>query len=101
MFYVRRRLTAIKIAKWTLTQFDDQRDNMDQNIPAGQFLTAQSGLIAQFLNGMPDSMNMTSEDINLAVESLPNPSEWHILPGISLQEAIEVKEWLRIHDRNY
>jgi galactokinase/mevalonate kinase-like predicted kinase len=51
--------------------FDDQRDYMDQDIPAGKFLTAQSGLIAQFLSGMPDWMNMTPEDINLAVESLP------------------------------
>jgi hypothetical protein len=34
--------------------FDDQHDYMDQDIPAGHFLTAQSGPIAQFLNGMPD-----------------------------------------------
>jgi hypothetical protein len=59
--------------------FDDQHDYMDQDISAGQFLTAQSGPIAQFLNGMPDLMNMTPEDINLAVESLPNPSEGHVL----------------------
>ncbi len=70
--------------------FDYQHDYMNQDIPAGQSRTAQSGPIAQFLNGMPDWMNMTPEDINLAVESLPNPLEWHILPGISLQEAIEV-----------
>jgi hypothetical protein len=60
-----------------------------------------SGPIAQFLNGMPDWMNMTPEDINLAVESLPNPSEGHILPGILLQEAIEANEWRHIHDRHY
>jgi hypothetical protein len=81
--------------------FDDQHDYMDQDIPAEQFLTAQSGPIAQFLNGMPDWMHMTPEDINLAVESLPNPSEGHILPGISLQEAIEVNDWHHIHDRHY
>ncbi len=53
--------------------FDDQRDYMDQDIHAGKFLiAAQSGPIAQFLSGMPDWMNMTPEDINLAVESLPN-----------------------------
>jgi hypothetical protein len=40
--------------------FDDQRDYMDQDFPA----TAQSGPIAQFLNGMQDWMNMTPEDIN-------------------------------------
>jgi hypothetical protein len=53
--------------------FDDQRDYMDQDIPARQFSIAQSGPIAQFLNGMPDWMKMNPEDINLAVESLPNP----------------------------
>ncbi len=46
-------------------------------------------------------MNMTPEDINLAVESLSNPSEGHILPGISLHQAIEVNEWHHIHDRHY
>ncbi len=48
---------------------------MDQDIPAGQFSTntAQSGPISQFLYDMPDWMNMTPEDINLAVESLPIP----------------------------
>jgi hypothetical protein len=79
--------------------FDDQRDYMDQDIHAGQFLTSQFGPIAQFFYDMPDSMNMTPEDINLAVENLPNPSDGHILPGISLQEAIEVNEWHHIHDR--
>jgi hypothetical protein len=76
--------------------FNNHRDNiiinMDQVIPAGPFPTAQSGPIAQFLNGMPDWMNMTPEDVNLVVESTPNPSEGHILPGISLQEAKEVNE---------
>jgi hypothetical protein len=81
--------------------FDYHRDYMDEDIPAEQFPTAQSGPIAQFLNGMPDWMNMPTEDINLAVESLPNPSKGHILPGISLQEAIEVNEWHHIvHDRD-
>jgi hypothetical protein len=48
---------------------DDERDYMDQDIPARQFHTAQSGPIAQILDGMPDWMNMTPEDItgNLAV----------------------------------
>jgi hypothetical protein len=68
---------------------------------AGKFLTAQSGPIAQFLDGMPNWMNMTPEVINLAVDSLPNPSEGHILPGISLQEAMEVNEWHYINDRHY
>ncbi len=46
-------------------------------------------------------MNMTPEDINLAVESLPNPSQRHILPGILLKEAIEANEWHHKHDRHY
>jgi hypothetical protein len=73
-------------------KFDNYSDYMDQYIPAGQFPTAKSGPIAQFLNGMPDWVNMTPEDINLAVESLPNPSQGHIPPAISLHDAIE-------HDR--
>jgi hypothetical protein len=81
--------------------FDDQHDYMDQDIPAGKFLTAQSGPIAQFVSSMPDWMKMTPEVINLAAESLPNPSEGHILPGKSLQEAIEVNKWHHIHERHY
>jgi hypothetical protein len=61
---------------------NNHRDNMDQDIPARQFPTAQSGPIALFLNGLADWMNMTPEDINLAVESLANPLKGHILPGI-------------------
>ncbi len=60
-------------------------DNMDQDIPARQFLTAQSGPIAQFLNGMPDWMNMTPKDINLAVENLQSfrrtNSAWNLTAG--------------------
>ena len=51
---------------------------------AGQFPSALSGLIAQFLTAMPDWMNMTPEDLNLALESLPIPLEGHIPPGMSL-----------------
>ncbi len=80
--------------------FNNHHGNMDQDIPARQFSAAHSGPLAQFLNGMPDWMNMTPEDINLAVESPPNPSEGHILPGILLQEAIEVNEWHHIHYRH-
>ena len=42
--------------------------------------------------------------INLAVESLPNLSEGHILqflPGIVRQEDIEANEWHHIHDKHY
>jgi hypothetical protein len=44
---------------------------------------------------------MTPDDINLAVESLPNHSEGHILPEILLQEAIEANEWHHIHNIHY
>jgi hypothetical protein len=85
--------------------FNQHSDNMDQEIPAGKFLTAQPGTTARFMNGMPAWMNMTPEDINLAVESLPNPSElrigYFLLPGISLQKAIEVNEGHRIHEKYY
>jgi hypothetical protein len=69
--------------------YDNHRDYINQDIPSGQFPTSQSGPITQFLNGMPDWMNMTPEEINLAVERLPNPSEGHnlLVPGISLQEG--------------
>jgi hypothetical protein len=76
-------------------------DNMDQVISARQFPTAQSGPIAQFLNSMPDWINMIPEDINRSVGSLPNPSEGHIPSGILLQEAIVANEWHHIHDRHY
>jgi hypothetical protein len=79
--------------------FNNPRDYMDQDIPAWQFPTAQSGPMAQLLNGLLDWMNMTPEDINLAEESLPNHSQ--ILPGMLLHEAIEVNEWHHIHDRHY
>jgi hypothetical protein len=49
---------------------DDQRDYMDQDIPAGKFLTAQSGFWihctlcnAQFLSDMPDwILNLDEHD---------------------------------------
>jgi hypothetical protein len=65
-----------------------------EDIIAGQFLTAQSGIwiLAQFWNGTPDWMNMTPDDIDQAVESLPNPLDGYILPIISLQEAMEVND---------
>jgi hypothetical protein len=78
--------------------FDCHRDYMDQDIPARQFPTAQSGPIAQFLNGMSDWMNMTREDINLAVESLPNPSAWNITAG---GHRGKVNECHHIHNRHY
>ncbi len=61
------------------------------------------GSAGSSVSGMPYWMtrNMTPEDINLAVESIPNPLEGQILPGISMQQAIEVNVWHHIHDRHY
>jgi hypothetical protein len=47
---------------------DDRRDYMDQNISAGHFPTAKFEPIAQFLTDMADWMNLTSEDLNVALE---------------------------------
>jgi hypothetical protein len=55
--------------------FDDQRDFMDQDIPAEQFKfpTADPGPIHHFLSGIPDWRNINQEDLNLALESFPIP----------------------------
>ena len=53
--------------------FDDLRDFMDQDIPAGEIPTGaggRTGPIAQFLNGMPDWMKMTPDDLNKALKNL-------------------------------
>ena len=65
--------------------FDDLRDFMDQDIPAGQIPTGSTGPIAQVLAGMPDWMNMpvTPDDLNKALENLPVPLEGPFPPGIS------------------
>jgi hypothetical protein len=90
----------MKIVIWTLTITVRTRTTIFL-LGSSLLLSAQSECIAQFLNGMPNWSSMTPEDINLAVESIPNPSEGHILPGLSLQEAIEVNVWHHIHDRHY
>jgi hypothetical protein len=48
--------------------FDDQRDCIDQDIPAGQFPSADPGPLHHLLSGMPDWMNINQEDLNLALE---------------------------------
>ncbi len=90
--------------------FDDLRDYMDQDSPAGQqdFHTAESGPISQFLTKIPDWMimimklvsvwmNMTLEDLNLVLDSLPIPLDRPIPPRISIQGAIQVNQG---HDTN-
>ena len=70
--------------------FDDRRDYLDQDISAGDLPTSQPGPLHQFLTGMPDWMNMSTEDLNIALENMPIPLEGPVPPGISLQEAIQV-----------
>ncbi len=77
--------------------FDDHCDYMDQDDPAGQFPTVDPGPIHQFLSGIPDWLNFNPEDLDRALESLPIPLKGPTPPGISLQDAIEVKQWHNIH----
>jgi hypothetical protein len=42
--------------------FDNHSDYMDQDIPAGQLHFAQSGPLAQFLNGMPEAARLDEHD---------------------------------------
>jgi hypothetical protein len=84
--------------------FDDHHEFMDQDIPAGQFPTADPGPIHQFLSGIPDGnhgMNINQEDLDLALESLPIPLKGPTPPGISLQEAIQVNQRHTIHIRQH
>jgi hypothetical protein len=76
--------------------FDDHRDYMDQDDPAGQFPTVDPGPIHQFLSGIPDWLNFNPDDLDRALESLPIPLKGPSPPGISLQDAIEVKQWHNI-----
>jgi hypothetical protein len=73
--------------------FDDDRDFMDRDDLAGQFPTADPGPIHRFLSGIPDWLNFNPEDPDRALESLPIPLEGPVPPGISLQDATEVKQW--------
>jgi hypothetical protein len=77
--------------------FDDHRDFMDQDDPAGQFPTVDPGPIHRCLSGIPDWLNFNPEDLDRALESLPIPLKGPIPPGISLQDAIEAKQWHNIH----
>jgi hypothetical protein len=81
--------------------FDDHRDFMDQDVPAGQFPTADPGPIHHFLGGMPDWKNINAEDLNMALKSLAIPLKGPILPGISPQEAIQVNHRHNIHTKKH
>ncbi len=81
--------------------FDNHCAFMDQDDPAGQFPTVDPGPIHQFLSGIPDWLNFNPEDLDRALESLPIPLKGQSPPGISLQDAIEVKQWHNIHIRHH
>jgi hypothetical protein len=81
--------------------FYNHRDCMDQDVPAGQFPTADPGPIHQFLSGIPDWLNFNPEDLDRALKSLPIPLKGPSPPGTSLQDAIEVKQWHNIHIRHH
>ena len=77
--------------------FDDHRDYLDQDPLDGELPTAESGPIAQFLSDVPDWLNMSPEDLNKALETLPIPFEGQPLPRISIHEDIEVIQSHHIH----
>ncbi len=81
--------------------FDNHRDFMDQDIPEGQFPTADPGPIHQFLSGIQHWMNINQEDLNRALESLPTPLKGPIPSGVSLQETIQVNQRHNIHIRQH
>jgi hypothetical protein len=47
--------------------FDDHRDFMDQDVPAGQFPNADPGPIHQFLSGITNWLNFNPEDLDRAL----------------------------------
>jgi hypothetical protein len=61
------------------------------------------GPIPQFSTEMPDWMDrdLTPEDLNLTLESLPIPLEAPFPQGIFLQEAIQVNPRHDTHKRQY
>ena len=91
------RPPVIKSNEDAETDFDDHRDYLDQDFLAGELPTAESGPIAQFLSDVPDWLNISPEDLNKALETLPIPSEEQPSPGISIREAIEVIQSPYIH----
>jgi hypothetical protein len=85
-----QRPPSSDINEYREMDFDDHRDFMDQDVPVEQFPPADPEAIHQFLSGIPDWLNFNPEDLGRALESLPIPLKGPILPGISLQEVIEV-----------
>ncbi len=77
--------------------FDDHRDYLDQDLLAGELPTAESGPIAQFLSDVPDWLNVSPEELNKALETLPIPLEGQQPPGISIHEVIELIQSPYIH----
>ncbi len=62
-------MTAMKKMKWNLMISVITWTKIFL-LDTGHFPTADSGPIAQVLTGVPDWMNMSQEDLNLALASL-------------------------------
>jgi hypothetical protein len=56
---------------------------------------------ARFLANMPDWMNMTQEEYNKSWEALPLPAVGHVPPGISLEQAMAVRNHMLMYALNY
>ncbi len=79
----------VRVTGFQMMDFDDHRDYMDQDDPAGQFPTVDPGPIHQFLSGIPDWLNLNPEDLDRALESLPIHLKGQTTPKMSLQDAID------------
>jgi hypothetical protein len=82
----------------------DLDDFMDQDIPVGQFPTANPGPIHQFFSGIQDWININQENLDWALESLLIPLKGPIPSGISLEmviHCIQVNQRHNIHIRQH
>jgi hypothetical protein len=77
---------------------DEMRDYEDQVEHMPLSSTANLGPYARFLQTMPDYNDMTQEEFDQAVRSLPLPSARPSTPGISIHAAIEASYIYRYTD---
>ena len=68
---------------------DEMRDYEDQVPHIPHTSTANLGPYARFLQTMPDYNDMTQEEFDQALRSLPLPTPGPATPGISIHAAIE------------
>jgi hypothetical protein len=77
---------------------DEMRDYEDQVPHIPHTSTANLGPYARFLQTMPDYNDMTQEEFDQALRSLPLPSAGPSTPGISIHAAIEASYIYRYTD---